>query len=263
MYSDNKAWIGKSEIPVYLLPRMANRHGLIAGATGTGKTVTLKVMAEAFSDMGVPVFLSDIKGDLSGLAAAGVENAALEERIPRLGLNEFTYKAYPVRFWDLFGENGHPVRTTVSDMGPLLFSRLLGLNETQEGILNIVFRVADERGMLLLDLKDLRAMIQYVGDHAKEFTFKYGNIPVQSVGAILRGLIRLEDQGGEKFFGQPELDISDWIKKAIDGRGYINILHSVKLFTSPILYSTFLLWMLSELFENLPEEGDLEKPKLV
>jgi DNA helicase HerA-like ATPase len=263
MYSDNKVWIAESEIPVYLLPKMANRHGLIAGATGTGKTVTLKVMAESFSDMGVPVFLSDVKGDLAGLAAAGTDNPKMQERIKMLGLSDFSCKSYPVRFWDLFGEGGHPVRTTVSEMGALLFSRLLGLNDTQEGILNIVFRVADEQGLLLIDLKDLRAMLQYVGDNARKFTLQYGNISVQSVGAILRALISLEDQGGDIFFGEPDIDISDWIKTAPDGRGIINILHSVKLFNSPSLYSTFLLWMLSELFEILPEAGDLEKPKMV
>lgn len=263
MFADNKIWIGKSDKRVYLNPAMANRHGLIAGATGTGKTVTLKVLAESFSEMGVPVFLADIKGDLASLAVPGTDNANMQERIKRFEIDNFSYKSFPVQFWDLFGEGGLPVRTTISEMGPLLLSRILDLNDTQTGVMNIIFRAADEKGLLLLDFKDLRAMIQYVGDNAKEFTLEYGNISTQSVGAILRKLMTLEDQGGEYFFGEPELDFNDWMKIAPDGRGYINILHSSKLFLNPSLYSTFLLWMLSELFENLPEEGDLEKPKMV
>lgn len=263
MFICDKIWIGKSEIPVYLLPNMANRHGLIAGATGTGKTITLKVLAEAFSEMGVPVFLADIKGDLASLAEPGTDSSSMQERIKRLGIENFTYKSFPVQLWDVFGEGGNPIRTTISDMGPLLLSRILGLNETQEGVLNIVFRIADEKGLLLLDLKDLRSMVQYVGDNAKEFTLDYGNISSQSVGAILRSLLRLEDQGGEYFFGEPMLDFYDLMKNSHDGRGYINILHSVKLYQNPALYSTFLLWMLSELFEILPEEGDMEKPKVI
>ncbi len=263
MYSDNKVWIAKSDVPVYLLPNMANRHGLIAGATGTGKTVTLKVMAESFSDMGVPVFLTDIKGDMAGLSEQGSDNPDMAERIARLGIKDFNYKEYPVCFWDVFGKGGHPVRTTVSEMGALLLSRLLGLNDTQSGVLNIVFRVADEKGMLLLDIKDLRAMLRYVSDNSKEFSMQYGNIASQSIGAIQRSLLVLEDQGGAQFFGEPALDIHDWMKTASDGRGYINILHCTELFRQPSLYSTFLLWMLSELFEALPETGDLDKPKLV
>lgn len=263
MLADNKLWIAKSDEPIYLLPKMANRHGLIAGATGTGKTTTLKVLAESFSDLGVPVFLADIKGDLAGLAMPGSDNPKMQERITRLGVEGFSYRAYPVRFWDLFGEGGHPVRTTVSEMGALLLSRLLGLNDTQTGVLHIVFRIADDRGLLLLDLKDLRAMLQYVGDHAKEFTLDYGNISTQSVGAVLRSLLALEDQGGDHFFGEPALDLFDWIQTAPGGQGVINILHSPKLFLTPALYSTFLLWMLSELFEALPEAGDLDKPKMV
>jgi DNA helicase HerA-like ATPase len=263
MYSDNKVWIAKSDIPVYLLPNMANRHGLIAGATGTGKTVTLKVMAESFSDMGVPIFLTDIKGDLAGLANPGSESPKMNERIAKLGIKGFTYKSYPVCFWDVFGKGGHPVRTTVSEMGALLLSRLLGLNDTQTGVLNIVFRIADDMGLLLLDLKDLNSMLRYVGDNAKKYTLEYGSISSQSIGAILRNLVILEDQGGEHFFGEPALDIYDWIKNAEDGRGYINILHSVELFQRPVLYSTFLLWMLSELYETLPEAGDMNKPKMV
>lgn len=263
MLADNKVWIAKSDMPIYLLPNMANRHGLIAGATGTGKTTTLKVLAESFSDLGVPVFLADIKGDLAGLAMPGSESPKMKERIERLGVEGFSYRAYPVRFWDLFGEGGHPVRTTVSEMGALLLARLLGLNDTQTGVLHIVFRIADDRGLLLLDLKDLRAMLQYAGDHAKEFTLEYGNISPQSVGAVLRSLLALEDQGGDHFFGEPALDLFDWIQIAPGGQGLINVLHSPKLFLKPALYSTFLLWMLSELFEALPEAGDLDKPKMV
>ncbi len=263
MYSDNKIWIAKGDKPVYLLPSMANRHGLIAGATGTGKTISLKVLAESFSDLGVPVFLTDIKGDLAGLAESGAENPKLAERLAYLGITDFDYKAYPVCFWDVFGKSGHPVRTTVSEMGALLLSRLLGLNDTQSGVLNIVFRVADEKGMLLLDMKDLSAMLRYVGENAKEYTLKYGNVTPQSIGAIQRSLMILEDQGGAKFFGEPALEIYDWMRNAEDGRGYINILHCVELFHSPALYSTFLLWMLSELFETLPEMGDVSRPKLV
>ncbi|NLX64708.1 MAG: DUF853 family protein [Clostridiaceae bacterium] len=263
MFVNDAIWLAQNENPVYLLPRMANRHGLIAGATGTGKTVTLKVLAESFSDMGVPVFLADVKGDLSGMAAKGVDSPAIQERLSKLGIKSFEFKSFPVRFWDIYGENGHSLRTTISEMGSLLLSRLLNLNETQSGILNIAFRIADEQGLLLLDLKDLREMIRYVGDNAREFTMRYGNISPQSIGAIMRSLIALEDQGGDLFFGEPALDIRDWMQKTPDGRGYINILHSVRLFNSPLLYSTFLLWMLSELFETLPEAGDLEKPKLV
>jgi len=263
MFINDAIWLAQNENPVYLLPKMANRHGLIAGATGTGKTVTLKVLAESFSDMGVPVFMADVKGDLAGLAAKGTDSPAIQERLSMLGIQSFEFKSFPVRFWDVFGENGHSLRTTISEMGSLLLSRLLNLNETQSGILNIAFRIADEQGLLLLDIKDLREMIRYVGDNAKELSMKYGNISPQSIGAIMRSLIALEDQGGNVFFGEPALDIRDWMQKTPDGRGYINILHSVRLFDSPLLYSTFLLWMLSELFETLPEAGDLEKPKMV
>ncbi|MDF3001538.1 MAG: putative ATPase [Bacillota bacterium] len=263
MYSENKLWIGTGIEPVFLIPKMANRHGLIAGATGTGKTVTLKVMAEAFSDMGVPVFLADIKGDLSGLAVQGSPSAAMESRAVQLGASEFTYRSFPVQLWDLFGENGHPIRTTVSEMGAVLLSRILNLNDTQSGVLNVIFRIADDKGLLLLDLKDLKSMLQYVGEHGKEFTLTYGNISKQSIGAILRNLLILEDQGGDYFFGEPDLDILDWFQTDREERGFINILHSVRLYQYPSLYATFLLWMLSELFEILPEAGDLEKPKLV
>ena len=263
MFADNKIWIGKSDRRVYLEPKMANRHGLVSGATGTGKTITLKVLAESFSDLGVPVFIADIKGDLASIAIQGSDNPNMQERINRFGIDNFTYKGFPVQFWDLYGEGGIPVRTTVSEMGPLMMARILDLNDTQTGVLNIVYRVADDMGLLLLDLKDLKAMVQYVGENSKKYTLDYGNVSAQSIGAILRSMMTLEDQGGEFFFGEPELDIFDWIKTSSDGRGYINVLHCAKLFLNPLLYSTFLLWMLSELFENLPEEGDLEKPKMV
>jgi DNA helicase HerA-like ATPase len=263
MLCDNKILIAKGNTPVYLLPEMANRHGLIAGATGTGKTVTLKVLAESFSDRGVPVFLADIKGDLAGLAVEGADNPKIRERVDMLGIEGFEYKSYPVRFWDIFGEGGHLVRTTISEMGAILLSRLLELNETQSGIMNIVFRIADDKGLLLIDLKDLRAMLQYVGENAKDFTIEYGSISTQSVGAILRKLIAIEDQGGNYFFGEPDLNIFDFINVTPEGCGYINILHSVKLFQNPILYTTFLLWMLSELFESLPEVDDVKLPKIV
>lgn len=263
MNDDYKLLIGKGEKEVELLSKMSNRHGLIAGATGTGKTITLKVMAEHFSSIGVPVFLADVKGDLASVAEAGSINPKLQERIDKLGLEDFNFQSYPTRLWDVFGKLGHPVRTTISEMGPLLLSRLLGLNDTQSGVLNIVFRIADERGLLLLDLKDLRTMIQYVGDNNKEFTTEYGTISKQSIGAIQRALLALEDQGGDSFFGEPALDIMDLIKTDLNGMGFINVLASEQLFNSPSIYSTFLLWLLSELFEQLPEVGDLEKPKIV
>ena len=257
-----KVWLATSDRPIYLEPGMANRHGLIAGATGTGKTVTLKVLAESFSDMGVPVFLADIKGDLSGMCLPGCENKHIRRSIDTMGITGFDYTAYPVRFFDVYGKQGHPVRTTISEMGPELLSRLLGLNETQSGILRIVFRIADDKGLLLIDLKDLRSMVQYVGDNAKEYKLTYGNISSQSVGAIQRALLQLEDEGGDIFFGEPALDIADWVDWAEDGRGVMNILECQELFQHPLLYATFLLWMLSELYEMLPEAGDLDKPKL-
>ena len=258
----HKVWIATGEQPIYMEPSMANRHGLIAGATGTGKTVTLKVLAESFSDMGVPVFISDIKGDLSGMSAPGKENKHIRRSIDTMGLGDFAYTSYPVQFWDVYGKQGLPVRTTISEMGPELLGRLLGLNETQSGVLRIVFRIADDKGLLLLDLKDLRSMIQFVGDNAKEYKLTYGNISPQSVGAIQRALIRLEDEGGNIFFGEPGLELADWIEWNEDGRGVMNILECQELFQHPLLYGTFLLWMLSELYEMLPEAGDLEKPKL-
>ncbi len=264
MYIDNKIWLAQSDKNLFLLPRMANRHGLIAGATGTGKTVTMKVMAESFSAMGVPVFLADIKGDLTGMCEPGVLSEDMQARIERFGLGEdFTMQAYPTRFWDIFGEKGHPVRVTVSEMGPTLLGRLLGLTEIQAGVLNIVFKVADEHGLLLLDLKDLRAMLQFVGDNRAEFTTMYGNVSAASVGAIQRALLAFEAEGGELFFGEPELDIRDWMHTGPEGKGYINILSSQRLIQSPTVYSTFLLWMMTALYEKLPEVGDLDKPRMI
>ena len=248
---------------IHLLPQLANRHGLITGATGTGKTVTLQKMAESFANIGVPVFMADVKGDLSGVGAAGVESPKLKERLAALGITEFTPRPCTTVFWDVFGEAGHPVRATVSDMGPLLLTRLLNLNETQSGVLQLVFKIADDQGLLIIDLKDLRAVLQYVGDNAKEYTTAYGNISAASIGAIQRGLLAIETQGGDKFFGEPMLDIADLMQTDADGRGVVNILAADKLYNSPKLYSTFLLWMLAELFEQLPEVGDVDKPKLV
>ena len=264
MYIDNKIWLAQSDKSLFLLPKMANRHGLIAGATGTGKTVTMKVMAESFSAMGVPVFLADIKGDLTGMCEPGVLSEDMQARIERFGLGEdFKMQAYPTRFWDIFGEKGHPVRVTVSEMGPTLLGRLLGLTEIQAGVLNIVFKVADEHGLLLLDLKDLRAMLQFVGDNRAEFTTMYGNVSAASIGAIQRALLTFEAEGGELFFGEPELDIRDWMHTGPEGKGYINILSSQHLIQSPTVYSTFLLWMMTALYEKLPEVGDLDKPRMI
>ena len=246
-----------------LLPAMANRHGLIAGATGTGKTVTLRVLAEHFSNIGVPVFMADVKGDLSGMARPGQENPKIKERLIQLGLDNFQFASFPTVFWDVYGQHGHPVRTTVSEMGPLLLSRLLNLNEIQSGVLQLVFKIADDNGLLLLDLKDLRAMLQNVGDNAARFKTQYGNISAASIGAIQRGLVTLDEQGGEKFFGEPALDLDDFLQSDSTGHGMINILVADQLINAPKIYATFLLWLLSELFERLPEVGDPEKPKLV
>ena len=259
---EEKIWLATGNERIYLEPSMLNRHGLIAGATGTGKTVTLKVIAESLSDMGVPVFLGDIKGDLTGMCREGAENKHIRRSIDTMGIEDFTYTTYPTRFFDVYAESGHPVRTTISDMGPELLSRLLGLSEVQSGVLRIVFRIADDEKMLLLDLKDLRSMVQHVGDNASEYKLKYGNVSSQSIGAIQRALLALEDEGGDIFFGEPALDIADWIDWDEDGRGIINILECQKLFQHPLLYGTFLLWMLSELYELLPEAGDLDKPKI-
>ncbi len=247
---------------LFILPQMANRHGLVTGATGTGKTVTLQTLAEHFSSIGVPCFMSDVKGDLSGISQAGGSNAKVAERVEKLQLEGFEYHGYPVTLWDPYGETGHPVRATVSDMGPLLLSRMLDLNETQSGVLNLVFKVADDNGLLLLDLKDLRAMLAFVGENAREFTTDYGNVSAASIGAIQRGLLALESQGGDRIFGEPMLNIED-LMQSLRGKGVINILSADKLMQSPKMYATLLLWLLSELFENLPEAGDLDKPKLV
>ena len=251
----------KSLTPLCLLPNMANRHGLIAGATGTGKTVTLQVMAEHFSAIGVPVFMADVKGDLTGISQIGKPNTKVDERVKLLNL-EHTPAACPVTLWDVFGEQGHPVRATVSEMGPVLLARIFNLNDTQSGVLNLAFKIADDNGLLLLDLKDLRSLLSWIGENAGQFTTNYGNISPASVGAIQRGLLSLEQQGGDRFFGEPALALDDLLQTD-DGKGVINILAADRLLTSPRLYSTFLLWLLSELYENLPEVGDLEKPKLV
>ena len=263
MIYDGKILVGKGDKQVFLNPRMANRHGLIAGATGTGKTITLEVLAEGFSDLGVPVFLADVKGDISGMCRAGHMTEALQKRLTKIGVDNFSFKQFPVRFWDVYGKAGHPVRTTISEMGPMLLSRLLGLTEVQQGVLNIVFRIADDRGLLLIDMKDLRAMLQYCSQHTKDFLADYGTMTSQSLGTIQRALLELENQGGEFFFGEPNLDIYDWIQCDPTGKGYVNILNCVELFQHPMLYSTFILWLLSELFEQLPEAGDMDKPKMV
>ncbi|MES2483175.1 MAG: helicase HerA-like domain-containing protein [Pseudomonadota bacterium] len=252
-----------SQTTCQLLPALANRHGLITGATGTGKTVTLQTLAENFSRIGVPVFMADVKGDLTGISQVGSLPPKMAAILKERGLEEPTHAACPATLWDVFGEMGHPVRATVSDMGPLLLGRMLNLNETQAGVLQIVFRIADAQGLLLLDLKDLRAMLQYVGDNAKQFTTEFGNISAASVGAIQRGLLQIESQGGDKFFGEPMLNIDDFMQTDGKGHGMVNILAADKLLNSPRLYATFLLWMLSELFEQLPEVGDLDQPKLV
>ncbi len=255
--------VAVGEKPLGISPRMANRHGLVAGATGTGKTVTLRVLAEAFSELGVPVFLADVKGDLSGMAAAGGDHPKVAERAAALGLSGFAFGPSPVVFWDVWGEQGHPIRTTISEMGPLLLAQLLELNDTQAGVLTAAFRVADDQGLLLLDLKDLRAMVQFVGDHAGELRTEYGHLSAASVGAIQRRLLALEEQGADRFFGEPALDLFDLLQTADGGRGVVNVLAADRLIRSPKLYATLLLWLLAELFEQLPEVGDPEKPRLV
>jgi uncharacterized protein len=255
--------IAKSPAPLYLLPQMANRHGLVAGTTGTGKTVTLQVMAEAFSRIGVPVFAADIKGDLSGISQPGAQNPKIADRVKQLKLTDFSFYACPVTFWDVFGEQGHPVRATISEMGPLLLSRLLNLNDVQESVLALVFKIADDNGLLLLDIKDFQAMLQYVGENAKQFQTQYGYISAASIGSIQRGILALQQQGGEKFFGEPALNLDDLMQADSNGHGVVNILAADKLIQSPKLYATFLLWLLTSLFEKLPEVGDPEKPKLV
>ena len=263
MLYEGKIWVGTGEAPVCLLPQMANRHGLIAGATGTGKTVSLKVLAEGFSNMGVPVFLADIKGDLAGMVEVGQHSDGIAKRLVKCGVPSFQYCEFPSVFWDVYGKQGHPVRATVSEMGPTLLSRMLGLNDTQAGVLSILFRIADDEGMLLLDLKDLKAMLAYIGENARDYTLDYGNISTATVGAIQRAVGVLEDEGGDKFFGEPALNIADWMQVSGDGKGVINILAADELFQHPKMYSTFMLWMLSELYELLPEAGDLDKPRMV
>ena len=263
MYLNGKIVIGKGEEEYYIVPKMANRHGVITGASGSGKTTTVKVMAESFADAGIPVFLADVKGDLGGTAVAGVPNENIEARLSKLGVEGFEYKGFPVRFWDIFGEYGHPIRTTLDSVGPDILSMMLGLSEAQEGVLAIVYKIAQDNGWKLDDCKDLRLLLQYVGDNKNDFITKYGNITTQSVGVIQRCLLTLENQGADKFFGQPELDIKDFIVTNADGKGMINILHAVKLFQSPDLYASFLLWLLTNLFNNMPEVGDLDKPRIV
>ena len=253
----------KKQSESFILPKFCNRHGLIAGATGTGKTVTLQSIAEGLSSLGVPVFMADVKGDLAGLSQVGGGNAKIEARAEQLGLAPLNYQSSPVAFWDVFGQKGTPIRATISEMGPLLISRMLGLNDTQEGILNIAFKLADDRGLLLLDLKDLKAMLSWMADNTEAIRGDYGNVTTTSVGAIQRELLVLEEQGGDIFFGEPALNVNDLIQRSPDGRGVINILAADKLMLSPKLYASFLLWLLSELFENLPEAGDLDQPKLV
>jgi hypothetical protein len=255
--------IGKGHTQQLLLLRLANRHGLIAGATGTGKTVSLQILAEGFAARGVPVFMADVKGDLAGISQAGAANPKLEERAAAVGLTDYALRGSPTVFWDLFGEQGHPIRTTASEMGPLLLARLLGLNETQEGVLSIGFKVADEQGLLLLDLKDLRALMNFLGEHATDLSLQYGRVSTASVGAIQRRLLTLEQQGGVHFFGEPALDVKDLMRTDLNGQGTINLLAADRLMMAPKLYATFLLWLLSELFEELPEVGDPDKPKLV
>jgi DNA helicase HerA-like ATPase len=266
MLINDKIWMAQGDAPCCLLLNQANRHGLIAGASGTGKTVTLKVMAEGFSRAGVPVFMADVKGDVTGMAEAGELTEFISKRCAdtfNLNADEVEFAGCPVRIWDMLGDTGIPVRITISDMGPVLLGRLLGLTDVQEGVLNIVFRVADDNGMLLIDLKDLRSMLSYVSDHAKEIQSTYGNVSAASVGAIQRALIAVEDQGGGIFFGEPDLDLADWFACAADGRGYVNILNAAKLIQMPQIYAMFLLWMLSSLFDTLPEVGDPDKPKFV
>ena len=266
MYVEDKILVGcNDESSVYLLPKLANRHGLIAGATGTGKTITIKALAESFSDMGVPVFLADMKGDISGLAKQGEPNPNIAERVEKYSLTEkgFNYKSYPVEFWDLFGQKGLPVRVTISEIGPTLLSRILNLTDAQEGVLNIVFRVADDESLLLIDIKDLKSMINHVTENKDKYESTYGAVSARSSNSIIRALLALEDQGGNEFFGEPALELEDFIQCDDEGNGIINILDSVKLSLSPAIYSTFLLWMLSKLYETLPEVGDLDKPKFV
>ncbi len=263
MLYDNKIWVGGTSTKCFIEPSKANRHGLIAGATGTGKSVTLKVLAESFSDMGVPVFLADVKGDMSGICAAGVTSDSMEERIAKFGIENFEYKAYPTTFYDVFGQMGIPMRTTISELGPILLGRMLGLSDVQRAVMSMVFRIADDQGLLLLDLKDLRLLLTYIGDHADDYKLTYGNISSATIGAIQRNLALLSDEGADAFFAEPAFNVMDFFKTGSDGRGMINVLNATELFNKPLLYSTFLLWLLSEIYENMPEVGDPEKPKMV
>lgn len=264
MLTDGRIFLGASnQGPICLFPAMANRHGLIAGATGTGKTVTLQVLAEGFSALGVPVFMADVKGDLAGLAAPGENNEKIAKRLQSCGVEQFDFTGFPVTFWDVYGEKGHPIRTTVSEMGPLLLSRMLNLNETQTGVMHIVFRIADDEGMLLLDLKDIKAMLAYVGENAARYTLCYGHIAKATVGAIQRAIAILEDQGASRFFGEPAFDLNDFLAQGDDGRGMVNILAADQLFLRPHMYATFLLWLLGALYQTLPEQGDRDLPRLI
>ena len=263
MFYDSKIWVGGTAKKCFIEPSKANRHGLIAGATGTGKSVTLKVLAESFSDMGVPVFLADVKGDMSGICAAGLSNENMEERIAKFGIENFEYKAYPTTFYDVFGQMGIPMRTTISELGPILLGRMLGLSDVQRAVMSMVFRIADDQNLMLLDLKDLRLLLTYIGDHADDYKLTYGNISTATIGAIQRNLALLSDEGADAFFSEPAFDVLDFFKTSSDGRGMINVLNATELFNKPLLYSTFLLWLLSEIYENLPEVGDLDKPKMV
>ena len=266
MFFNNKIWIGDADgEKICIEPKMANRHGIIAGATGTGKTITLKVLAESFSNAGIPVFLADVKGDLAGMCRPGIDNENMQKRIADFELAEcgFNYQSYPSVFWDIFGKKGIPLRTTISEMGPLLLSKLMDLNDTQTDIMSIVFKIADDNELLLIDTKDLKAMLQYVSENNKELALEYGNISKQSIGAILRNLVALEAEGADEFFGEPALNIADWFSTGIDGKGVINILDCQVLISRPAMYASFLLWMMSELFETLPEVGDMDKPRMV
>lgn len=266
MVKEGKILLGKSgEEEVFIYPKMANRHGMIAGATGTGKTVTLKVMAESFSNLGVPVFLADVKGDIAPLCLKGTDNENVSSRVDEMGLSEagFEFSSFPVNFWDVYGEKGMPLRTTVSEMGPLLLSRILGLNDTQSDVLTCIFKIADDEGLLLIDTKDLKSMIQYVGEKSKEYSVNYGNIATATLNAITRSIVAIETEGADLFFGEPALNVTDWLCTNSEGKGMIQVLDCQKLIMHPKMYSTFLLWMMSELFEVLPEVGDAEKPKMV
>jgi len=263
MFSDNKIWIASSDEKVYLYPEMANRHGLITGASGTGKTVTLRVLAESFSEAGIPVFFSDMKGDVGGICLPGEDTEKMRKRVDKFGIKDFKFKGFPTRFWDVYGETGHPVRTTMSSMGASLLSRLMGLSDVQADVLSVVFRICKDNDWEVIDTKDLRAVLQYINDNKDDYISEYGNMSTQSLGAIQRTLRSLEDEGGDIFFGEPAIDIDDWMQTDKDGRGFINVLNSEKLSRSPKLYGTFMMWLMQELFERLPEAGDIDKPKLV